>query len=270
MKVEAVHTPRIEKGQNLSEIFFKSVNKNIKEKTVICVTSKVVALEQNRIVRLSDIRPSEEARQMKEMAYSKHVNDHAQFAELVLQESERVFDGEDGLVYLTFKNSIFIANAGIDLSNAPDGYAILLPEKPWDWTKNYRDKLKSQYNLEHLGVLMTDSHLTPLRQGVTGLALAYSGFEGVESQIGKLDLFNKPLHITAKAVADDLASAAVLVTGEAGESTPFVIIQDAPITFTHRDIDPVEILVDPKFDFYSGIYNKKFKNLLDMPKKHFQ
>ena len=72
---------------------------------------------------------------------------------------------------------------------------------------------------------MTDSHVTPLRRGVTGLALAYAGFEGVESQVGKPDLHGHPLRFTEKAVADDLAAASVLVTGEAGESTPFAVVR---------------------------------------------
>jgi F420-0:gamma-glutamyl ligase len=85
----------------------------------------------------------------------------------------------------------------------------------------------------------------------------------VESQIGRPDLYGKPLHITEKAVADDLASTAVLVTGEAGESTPFALIRGAPITFTDRAIDPREVLIEPKIDLYAGIYSEEFRNLLE-------
>ena len=233
MQIKAIRTPAIERHQDLVEVLCEALGDRLQEKDVVCVVSKIVAMEQGRVVKISDVKPSPQARQMERLRYS--------------------------------KDFAFIANAGIDLSNVPDGFAVLWPEKPWEWVKNFREKLRTHWQLEHLGVLMTDSHNTPLRRGVTGLALAYAGFEGVESQVGKPDLYGKPLHITEKAVADDLASAAVLVTGEAGESTPFAVIRGAPITFTHREIDPLEVFINPRVDLYAGIYGEDFKNLLDIP-----
>lgn len=260
MQIKAIHTPTIESGQDLSEVFCNSLKGDLQEKDVVCVTSKVVAVEQGRLVKLSAVKPSPRARQMKPLKYAEEVR--ARFAELVLQEAEHVFENDNSLVYLTLKNFLFLANAGIDLSNVPSGYAVLWPDKCWDWVNRFRETLRARYQLEHLGVLMTDSHLTPLRKGVSGLALAYSGFEGVESQTGKPDLYGNPLHFTEKAVADDLASAAVLVTGEAAESTPFALIREAPIIFTHREIDPREVLIDPRIDLYAGVYNEEIKRLL--------
>lgn len=265
MQIRAIRTPIIKREQDLVEVLRDALDDRLHEKDVVCVVSKVVAMEQGRVVKISDVKPSPQARQMERLRYSKGFEDHAKFAELVLQEAEAVFAGEGGYVYLTLKDYAFIANSGIDLSNMLDGYAVLWPEKPWEWVKSFRQKLKARYQLDHLGVLMTDSHNTPLRRGVTGLALAYTGFEGVESQVGKPDLYGKPLQITEKAVADDLASATVLVTGEAGESTPFAVIRGAPITFTHREIDPLEVFINPRVDLYAGIYNEDFKKLLDIP-----
>ena len=103
----------------------------------------------------------------------------------------------------------------------------------------------SHYKAENIGVVVTDSHLTPLRRGVTGVAIAYSGFEGIQSEIGRPDLFGKPLEVTEKAVADDLASAAILEMGESGESTPFALIRGAPVIFTNREINPTEMFINP-------------------------
>ena len=183
-------------------------------------------------------------------------------AELVLQEADQLFDVEGGLVYLAYKDNLLVANAGIDLSNAPEGCAILWPERPWEWARAFRQGLKAHFGLIDLGVVVTDSHLMPLRRGVTGLAVAYAGFEGVQSEIGKLDLFGRPMELTEKAVADDLASASVLVTGEAGERTPFAVIRKAPVTFTDRVIDPHEGFIDPRVDLYAGIYNRRFRYVL--------
>jgi coenzyme F420-0:L-glutamate ligase/coenzyme F420-1:gamma-L-glutamate ligase len=261
MEIKAIQTPIIKKDQNLLAVFQDALNERLKEEDIVCVTSKVVSMEQGRIVKLSEVEPSKEARQMKKLKYSKDFEAHPELAELVLRESDRLFG--DGFVYLTLKNNVLIANAGIDLSNAPEGYAILWPEKPWNWASNFRKELKSRYEVVNIGVVITDSHLTPLRRGVTGFAMAYSGFEGIQSEIGKPDLFGKPLRITEKAVADSLATMAVLVMGESGEGTPFALIREAPVIFTDREISSMESLIDPRIDLYAGIYSESFKKMLD-------
>lgn len=268
MEIKAISTPIVEQGQDLFTVFGDALDEPLQEKDIVCVTSKVVALEQGRVVKLADIKPSARARRMKKLTYSKDLEALPELAELMLQESQQVF--ADGFVYLTLKDNIFIANAGIDLSNIPEGYAILWPEKPWEWARNFRERLRTHYQVADLGLIVTDSHMTPLRRGVTGLAIAYSGFEGIQNEIGKPDLFGQPLEVTEKAVADDLTSAAVLVMGESAESTPFVLIRQAPVIFTDRTIDPVETFVDPKMDVYAGIYHEDFKAQIDIPMTPFQ
>jgi len=260
MDIRSIRTSFIEKGQNLFKTFQEASGERLKEWDIVCVTSKVVSMEQGRIVKLADVIPSSKSLQMKKLQYSKDFGAHPELAELVLRESEGLFG--DGFAYLSLKNNILIANAGIDLSNAPEGYAILWPREPWNWARSFRNKLKAEYDLVNVGVIVTDSHLTPLRRGVTGLAIAYSGFEGVQSEIGKPDLFGKPLKVTEKAVADDLASVAVLVMGESGESKPFTLIRGAPVIFTDREIKPMESSIDPTVDLYAGIYNKAFKEAI--------
>lgn len=265
MELTAIRTPLIEKGADLFDVFLGSLDQDLRDGDVVSVTSKVVAVEQERLVELSSVTPSQEALRMRKLRYSKDFEQHPQFAELVVRESEKLFEGPKGFVYLTLKEYVFIANAGIDLSNVPEGYAVLWPEEPWTWASEFRRRLMDHFSLGELGVLMTDSHLVPLRRGVTGIALAFSGFEGVESQIGKPDLYGRPLQVTEKAVADDLASAVVLLTGEAAERTPFALIRGAPIEFTDREIDPLETFINPKLDLYAGIYNEEFRSLLDVP-----
>ena len=224
----------------------EALGERMKERDIVCVTSKVVSMEQGRIVKLADVSPSSKARQMKKLQYSKDFGAYPELAELVLRESDGLFG--DGFAYLSLKNNILIANAGIDLSNAPEGYAILWPKELWNWARNFREKLKAQYDLWNVGVIVTDSHLTPLRRGVTGLAIAY--------------LFGKPLRVMEKAVADDLASVAVLVMGESGESTPFTLICGASVTFTDRKIMPTEAFIEPTIDLYAGVYSEAFKKAI--------
>ena len=76
------------------------------------------------------------------------------------------------------------------------------------------------FGWKNFGVLITDSHTTPLRRGVTGIALSYWGFSGVQNKVGTPDLFGRTLKMTHVNLADAFAAAAVLVMGESNESTP--------------------------------------------------
>jgi coenzyme F420-0:L-glutamate ligase len=257
MEAFAIKTPIVQVGDDLFKIFTQNFDGRLEEGDVISVASKIVSMSQGRIVRLTDVTPSQAALSMKKKKYSKDFDTYPELAELVIREADQIFEG--GLICLTLKNNIFIPSAGIDLSNAPKGYAILWPDNPWNWAKEFREKLKKHYDVHKLGTLIADSHCTPLRMGVSGLALAYSGFEGVQDERGKKDLFGKPLVVTQKAVADDLASVAILLTGESGECTPFVVIRAAPIQFTEREINPMETVINPTDDLFAGIYNEEFK-----------
>ncbi|MCZ7372614.1 MAG: coenzyme F420-0:L-glutamate ligase, partial [Candidatus Methanoperedens sp.] len=59
----------------------------------------------------------------------------------------------------------------------------------------------------------------------------------VEDMRGHKDLFGKPLLITRRATADNLVSAGQLIMGEADESTPAVLIRDAPVRFIQGSED---------------------------------
>ena len=61
--------------------------------------------------------------------------------------------------------------------------------------------------------------------GVTAFALVCVGLDPLLSQQGVEDLFGKPLRITTEAIADQLATAANFVMGNAGQSTPAAIIR---------------------------------------------
>jgi F420-0:gamma-glutamyl ligase len=176
----------------------------------------------------------------------------------VLDDADAVFDG-GSYVHLTLKDGMLLANAGADRSNAPEGYAVLWPAQPWQWARSFRARLIAHYDLREVGVLITDSHIAPLRSGVTGLAVAYAGFEGVASDVGKPDLYGRTLAFSRRAVADGLASAAVLLTGEGAERKPFARIRAAPVVFTDQEARPDEATFDARDDLYAPIYNDDFR-----------
>lgn len=105
-----------------------------------------------------------------------------------------------------------MASAGIDESNA-NGKLVLLPKDSFKTARFLRDKLRQKYGVRHLGVLITDSRTTPLRAGVTGVALGYAGFRGVKDYRGTPDIFGRKFKFSRTDVADSLATAAVFAIG---------------------------------------------------------
>jgi coenzyme F420-0:L-glutamate ligase len=260
MFITALHAPLVQPGDDLFTIFIDRVSRAsgpLRERDIVCVVSKVVAFEQGRLVRLADVQPSPEAQRLAGTLRMGNDADAAAFAQVVLDEADAVFAG-GSYVHLTLKEGLLLANAGADRSNAPEGYAVLWPSQPWQWARRFRERLLDHFNLRELGVLITDSHIAPLRSGVTGLAVAYAGFEGVASDVGKPDLYGRTLAFSRRAVADGLASTAVLLTGEGAERTPFAVIRDAPVVFTDHDVRPDEATYGAGDDLYAPIYNEAF------------
>ena len=275
MEVQELHTPMIGEGTDLVPVLADAMAAAavagrmgpLRDGDVVCVTSKVVSVSQGRVVDLATVRACPQAAPvgtpLLSLPDATKFTLHPGLAALALGGAEVVFVGEDAGVFFTLMDGTWIANAGVDLSNVREGAAILWPDGPWDWAATFWGRLRDQFGLTDLGVVLTDSRVPHLRRGVTGVAIAYAGFEGVQSEIGQPDLFGHPLRVTEKAVADDLAAAAVLVCGEAAEQTPFALVRGAPVVYTDRTIAPSEVRVDPARDLYAGIYSAAFKRVLE-------
>jgi coenzyme F420-0:L-glutamate ligase len=227
MRLYAVETRVVKPGDNLVDVILDSLKKQtlkLEDNDVLALASKIVSYSQGRIMKLSDVKPSEKAKKLAR----KHSLE-PEFAELVLREAEKVYGGVEKAV-LTLKDNIITANAGIDNKNAPVGSAVLWPRNLVEWLKNFRDEINRKTG-RRVAVVVVDSGLIPLRIGTVGLALATAGFNPIREWRGKGDLYGRPIMITRHAVADDLASAAHLLIGEAAEKTPIVLIKNAPVDF---------------------------------------
>ncbi len=157
------------------------------------------------------------------------------FVEIILQEASMILGGlPGGHVILAKVNDFLIANAGIDQSNAGPDNLVLLPKDPEKVIREYRNTLKKEFNIKDLGVIFADSRVQPLRKGTIGIAIATAGFEPIEDLRGLPDLYNRPMQITMRAIADDLTSAAQFLLNEANQQTPVVIIRGAKVEFTEN------------------------------------
>jgi dihydrofolate synthase / folylpolyglutamate synthase len=125
----------------------------------------------------------------------------------------------------TVTNGVLIRTAGIDESNG-NGHFILWPKDPKKTAQTLKRVIEKKYKVTLVGVIITDSYSVPLRRGALGFALAWAGIHPTKDYRGKPDVFGRKLKVTLANIVDAIASTAVLVMGEAGESTPVVIIRD--------------------------------------------
>ncbi len=234
MKVTAIKTPRIEFNHSLQK-FLDNIP-ILKERSVVAITSKVVSACEGRYVSKDKINK----------------------ADLIKQEADFVFPMDKNAynICLTIKNGILIPSAGIDESNADNTY-ILYPSNLWNSAEIIWKYLSKKHHLRELGVIITDSHTTIMRRGVTGIALSWCGFEPLYSYIDKPDLYNRSLKVTQVNIVDALATSAVFTMGEGNEQTPIAIITDTPrITFVDRPPNQKEkesIFIPLNEDLYSPL-----------------
>lgn len=212
--------------------------KSLKENSVVAVTSKVVSIGEGQCIPISEIDKDS----------------------LIKQEADKYLPRKfvpQELVMYTLKNNMLIAAAGIDESNG-DGYYIVWPKNPNKSAKNIWRFLKNKFKLKNLGVIITDSRLIPLRQGVVGYSIGYFGFKPIKDYRGKVDLFGREFKMETSNIPDSLATAAVLEMGEGREQTPIAIISDVPfLEFSKREIS---INIEEKEDmFYPLLSSVKWR-----------
>jgi len=233
MNVQAVKTCIYESSMNLQDFVWKHIGEKLQENTVVALTSKVVSIAEKRIVAKDTISKKD----------------------LIHQEADHYICETMHDVSLTVKHGILIASAGIDESNSQDGAYILFPLDPYASAHKLYKFLKEKSKLKNIGVIITDSHTTPLRKGVTGVALAHWGFHPIENLVGTEDLFKKCLRMTSVNILDALAVAAVLVMGESAEAQPLALVQYPKIQFTDRDTAH-EIKIPLEEDLYGPLMLK--------------
>jgi putative folate metabolism gamma-glutamate ligase len=213
MQVKAIQTHRIESNDRLENILDRYLL-GIEEETILVITSKIISICQGRLLLKTSVSKGN----------------------LIFEEADAILETDQNPYgyYLTLKDNILIPSAGIDESNGDNSY-ILYPKNVQDTAISLWNYVRKEYKIKHLGILIVDSHTTPLRRGVTGICLGWCGFEPLYSYVGKKDLYGKPLYVTQINLLDALATTAVLVMGEGNEQTPMGIITKAPkISFLTR------------------------------------
>ena len=220
--------PLVKPGDDLVEIIKDALivsNERLQDDDVVVIAQKIISKAEGRIVSLNSVKPSSQA----ETLAAKLEKDPRQI-ELVLQESKEIVRSKPGVVIVEQNLGLVMANAGIDRSNVVDQendhdeYVLLLPKDPDASCDLIRHGINERLGVK-VGVIVNDSVGRAWRIGTTGHAIGIAGLPAVVDLRGELDMFGKELLVSEQAVADELASAASLLQGQASEGKPVVVIR---------------------------------------------
>ena len=243
MQVQPIKTRIFREGEDLVA-FVTSHVKRLPERSVLVITSKIVALAEGR---------------------TRDIEDDSTREKVIREESQ--FAIRTPYTWLTLKDGLLMSSAGIDESNA-DGKLILLPKDSYKAAATLRTRLMKHYKVKELGILIPDSRVLALRQGAVGVAMGYAGFRGIRDYRGTKDIFGRVMKISRTNTPDSLASAATLVMGEGSERQPLALITDAPLEFTSRT-NRNELAMEPEDDMYRPFFEEVKKRSKGEPRKPF-
>jgi coenzyme F420-0:L-glutamate ligase/coenzyme F420-1:gamma-L-glutamate ligase len=219
--------PLVRPGDDLATLIVAALGRAetaLKVGDALVVAQKVVSKAEGRYAALASVEPRPEARDL-----AAKTDKDPRLVELILRESARVVRHRPGLLIVQHRHGYVLANAGIDASNVePDPVAgervLLLPEDPDRSCRALRRRLREATGVAPT-VIINDSLGRAWRHGTVGTALGAAGLAALLDLRGETDLFGRTLRVSQVGLADELASAASLVQGEAAEGTPVALIR---------------------------------------------
>ncbi|MFZ2376369.1 MAG: coenzyme F420-0:L-glutamate ligase [Methanothrix sp.] len=187
---------------------------DLQDGDVLCLASTIVAKAEGRMRDLSEYQPDSHA-----VEIARELGKDPRFVQAVFNESSDVLIERPFLLVATRFGHIGV-NAGIDQSNVGDEKILLLPEDPSASARRIRQALGKD-----CAVIITDTCGRPFRSGVAGVAVGWAGIAALRDWRGEIDIHGRPLNITQEAIVDEIAAAANLLMGEAGDATPAVVFR---------------------------------------------
>ncbi len=162
---------------------------------VLVVTQKIVSKAEGRVVAIDSNDPGAKRR-------------------LAESEAVRILRRRGDLVITETAHGFVCANAGVDLSNVADGYAVLLPLDPDRSARGLRDAIAHLAGV-HVAIIISDTFGRAWRRGVTDIAIGSAGIAAIVDLRSTKDHLGRELVATEVCVADEICSAADLVMGKA-------------------------------------------------------
>lgn len=215
--------PIVKAGDSVGRLVVNAARRQgtpIQAGDVLVVTHVFVSRAEGNVVDLDKVVPSEFAKCLAEQWQK----DPA-LVEVVLRESKEISRMRDGILITETRHGFVCANSGVDRSNVPgERNVALLPKDPDMSAQKIRTEIRELTACD-VAVIVSDTHGRPFRSGEINVAIGVSGLKPIRDRRGEKDLFGYVLHVKQTAVADELASAAELVIGQASEGVPAALIR---------------------------------------------
>ncbi|PCI30249.1 gamma-glutamyl ligase [Candidatus Wolfebacteria bacterium] len=239
MQIIPIHTRVLTPPKDdLLEVIKESISE-INEKSILVVSSKVVAIHEGRCISSEKIDK----------------------VDLIKQEADKYLPNDvtpDRKYPVTITNHVILGSAGVDESNG-NGYYILLPKDSMKSAEEIRDFIKSEYHVKDVGVIITDSYSTPMRRGAINISLGYAGFNPLVDYRGEKDIFDRSFQVSVANVVDGLAAASGVSMGEGSTQTPLSMITSLPKSIEFTEVNTMA----KDLDFFVDMESDRFKFLLD-------
>lgn len=216
--------PAIQPGDDIAAILGDALDAAglaPRDRDVLVVTHKIISKAEGRYRSLADVTPSHRARELAEAT-----GKDAALVEVILSESRAVVRFRRELIISEHRLGLVMANAGVDQSNVPGAgdRVLLLPENPDASSAALRSALGIRFGVD-MAVVISDSVGRAWRNGVVGIAIGAAGIPALQDLRGRMDLEGRELKVTQVGFADEIASAAELLMGEADEGRPAVLVR---------------------------------------------
>jgi coenzyme F420-0:L-glutamate ligase / coenzyme F420-1:gamma-L-glutamate ligase len=207
--------PELREGDDLAHVI--SERAELQDGDIVVVAQKAISKIEGRVVRLDDVEPSAQAREIAGESDARRI-------EVILREANRIVRTRGSLVITETRHGFVCASNGVDASNAPEpGTLVLLPFDPDESAARLRTALRDLTGRE-FGVVVSDSFGRPWRQGTTDVAVGAAGIEVLRDLRGERDPNGYELRSTVIALADEIAGAAELVLGKL-DRVPVAIVR---------------------------------------------
>ncbi|MHA1754264.1 MAG: coenzyme F420-0:L-glutamate ligase [Candidatus Odinarchaeia archaeon] len=215
--------PIVLPGDDILEIIYHAIEENnikVKNYDIFIIAHKIISRAKGGVIKLSDVKPTDKA-----IKLSKILKQDPKKIQVILNQSKKIIKVSSKHLITESKLGFICANSGVDRSNSYiDDSLVTLPDESDKISDEIRCFLEEKYGCK-LGIIISDTHGRALRKGAVGIAIGVSGIPALVSFKGRKDIFGYTLKATDIAVADELASAAQLVMGEADEKIPIVLIR---------------------------------------------
>lgn len=220
--------PEVHEGDDLAEIIKSGLDRSnvaLTDGDVLVVAQKVVSKAEGRLIELSSVEPSREAR---DLAASTGLDPRK--VEVILGESRRLVrvtkqrGDRPGLIICEHNLGLICANAGVDESNTGASDAVLcLPSDPDASAEHLMSSLQASTEAR-VGVVISDTFGRPWRLGQVNVAIGLAGLPAFRDFIGTEDRDGRMLTGTQHALADEVAAAVGMMMGKA-DGRPAVVVR---------------------------------------------